>query len=140
MERGELGIESRASTVFVFEGLVGHLDHPAAERLALRFRRWEMAVDAWTFDIDVCNHIEMLTDRYNIPVEVITTRPVGFSVVLADRLADRGLHVQEVKSGPYEYFSPRYAVDSDINTVFDPDPVHMNGYGFKRREFFLGSL
>ena len=140
MERGQLGIESRASTVFVFEDLIAHLDHPTAERFALRFRRWDMAVDAWTFDIGVCNHIEMLTDRYDIPVEVITSHAAGFAEVLADRMADRGLHVQEVKSGPYEYFSPRYAVDPMITTVYDPDPRHRRGYGFKCREFFLGSV
>jgi hypothetical protein len=139
VERGQIGIESRPSTVFVFEGLIAHQTHKNAERFALRLHQWEVALDTWIFDFNVCNYIELIIDRYRTPVEVITWRPRGFADALANRFSEIGLSIQEVKSGTYAYFSPRYAVDSAVTTVYDPDPMHSHGYGFKCREFNLGN-
>jgi hypothetical protein len=138
MERGQLGIENRPATVFVFDNLIAKLDHPQAEKFALRLHRWDLAVDAWTFQIPVCNYIEALIWRFKTPVEVITWRPQGFARALSDRLWERGLSVREVQSGDYVYFSPRFATDAEVTCVFDPDPAHLWGYGFKARPFDIG--
>ena len=138
MERGKLGIDDRQLTVFVFENLIAKSQHYRTERTALRLHQWEFAIDTWTFDIHVLDYMQRLINYYNQPVEVITSRPKGFADVLHDRLWSYEVFVDATMSGPYQLFSHRYAIDPMIKIVYDPDPHHRFGYGFRAREWDPG--
>ena len=134
MERGDLAIDSRAATVFVFDGLIANCFRPKAVKWALRRRHYEEAMEYWAFDHRVCNYMHALMSRYGVPVEVITWQPHGFSKVLADRLWGMDLPVREVTAGEYKNMSQTLAIDPSVTTVYDPDPTHRFGYGYKVRE------
>jgi len=138
MERGQLGIENRAVTVFVFEGLVGNLQRPRAEKMALRLHQWETALGAWAFDLTVCDYICALINR-GVPVDVITWHPKGFADSLIDRLWDLDVPIRGVRIGTYQGLSQHIAIDQEVTAVFDADPAHRNGYGWKCREFNKGA-
>lgn len=135
MELGQLGSYRQPVTVFVFEGLVGVLDKPRAEKTALKMHRWPTALDCWHLDSHVLDYMMLLQSRFGVPVQVITSRPYEFALKLYDRLWQSDCPVDEVRSGDYEHFSPHFAIDPDVNSVYDPDPAHRFGYGFKARDF-----
>ena len=136
MERGRLDVDERQAYVFVFEGLLSHLEHPLLERLALRSGQSAAALRAWSPDFRVWDYISNLARR-SVPVEVITWHSVEFADLVADQLAYNNIPVRSVRSEVYERVSATYAVDPYVVAVFDPDPHHRWGYGFKAREFSL---
>lgn len=135
MERGELAADERRAAIFVFDGLLANCEHPRYERRALKQRDWEKALDAWVWNYRAVDFAYNLMSRYDTPVEVITWHAHGFARTLSDRLYDMGLPVRDVTGGDYERLSQTIAIDNNINTVFDPDPAHRWGYGWKVREF-----
>lgn len=135
MERGQFGVVGRVATIFVFDDLIAHLVHPRAESIALKLRQWDIALDSWEFDQRVCDYINSLVSRYDIPVEVVTWRPTGFAHALHDRFAEMDVFVSETTSSKYEILSPRYATDQNVGIVYDADHAHQFGYGFKSRDF-----
>lgn len=137
MERGQLGIENRSVTVFVFEDLIGELQRPRAEKLALRLHQWETALAAWALNLIVCDYICSLNNK-GVPVDVITWRPKGFADALFDELWAHNIPVREMRRGTYQGLSQHIAIDSEVTAVFDADPAHRNGYGWKCREFNKG--
>jgi hypothetical protein len=138
MERGKLGIEDRQKIFFVFDDLVAKLARPRAEALSLRLHQWESAVEAWQFDLQVCDFMNACIYRYNTIVEVVTWRPKGFAEALKDRLWELDVPVERVRSGDYPTLSQHFAMDTEVLMIFDPDPNHRFGYGFKAREFSAG--
>jgi hypothetical protein len=134
VERGDLAIDNRAATVFVFDGLIANCFRPQAVKWALRRRHWENAMDLWAFDHRVCNYMDALMRKYNVPVEVITWQPHGFARVLSDRLWEMQLPVRDVIAGTYKNMSQTIAIDTGVSTVYDPDPHHRYAYGYKVRE------
>ena len=134
MERGDLAIDGRQATVFVFDGLIANCFRPKAEKWALRRRHWEAALDFWEFDHRVCNFMHSLMSRYGVPVEVITWHPWGFARVLSDRLNGMQLPVRDVQAAEFKQASQIIAIDPGITTVYDADPQHRMSYGFKVRE------
>lgn len=141
MERGELAVgASTPTTVFVFEDLVAHLKHPKWEKAALKVHGWASALDAWEMDFQVCAYMRHMTWNYGVPIRVITWRPQGFADMVGIHLTELDVPMSApVRSEVYSDLSPRLAVDTDVNTVFDPDPAHRYSYGFKTREFDLGA-
>jgi len=137
MERGKLGIENRPVTIFVFDGLVGLLQRPRTEKLALKLHQWETALGEWSLDIVVADYICALLGR-NVPVDIITWRPRGFAHALLDFLWDNNIPVRQVRTGTYAALSQHIAIDPEVTAVFDPDPFHRSGYGWKCREFNKG--
>ena len=135
MERGQLGIENRQVTIFVFEGLVGHLRRPRVEQLNLKLGRWQAAVEAWDLDLAVCDHMASLV-AMNVPVDVITWRPSGFAHNLLNHLWDHEVPVRDVRIGSYRALSQHIATDREVTIVYDPDPAHRSGYGWKARQWF----
>ena len=83
----------------------------------------------------VCDRMHWLLSR-DVPVDVVTWRPHGFSEALRDLLWEHNVPVRDVKSGSYANLSPWVATDPYTSTVYDPDPDHRYGYGFKARDFF----
>lgn len=138
MERGQLGIENRPCTVYVFEELIAHLEHPRTEKAALRLHKWETALDAWTFSVRVCDHMTALMGRHGTPIDVLTWRPIGFANALHDRLWYLDVPVRETKSATYPSASQHFATDPEVTLVYDADPAHRWGYGYKGREFSIG--
>ena len=134
MERGELALDGRLATVFVFDGLIANCFRPKAAKWALRRRHWENALEFWAFDQRVCSYMHALMARYNVPVEVITWQPHGFARVLSDRLWDMELPVRDVTAGEYKNMSQNLAIDQGVSIVYDPDPHHRFAYGYKVRE------
>jgi hypothetical protein len=138
VERGSIDPANEISaTVFVFEGLIAELGHPRAYWLARKLGRWERSLDAWDFDYQVLDYLDALINRYHIPVQVITWQPTSFAHVLHDRLYDLGAYVRSTTSTRYSSASPRIAVDPTVAVVYDVDPDHRFGYGFKARDFIL---
>lgn len=141
MERGQLGkVEASPAVVFVFEGLIGKLAQRRLEKVSLRMRRWESALDCWGFDYQVCDYINACITRFNTPIEVITSRAPGFAELVHDRLWDMECPVDRTRSGSYRIMSQRFATDPKVGIVYDPDPKHRYGYGYKAREFNLGQF
>jgi hypothetical protein len=140
MERGELGISAKPGLVFVFEDLIAHCGHPRVEKGALRAHQWGVAVDQWVFDVQVRSYIQRMIDHYGVPIDVLTWRPIGFAEALHDRLWHYDMQVRSTRSVEYSMVSPQMATDPAITTVYDADPEHRFGYGFKAREFNLGQL
>jgi hypothetical protein len=132
MERGQLGIEDQSVTAFVFEGLIAH--PPSG-----RFRR-KNDVTQWTFDIQVCDYIHDLITRRGVAVEVITWRTSGFAEAVHDQLWLMDVPVRQTRSGSYALLSHRIATDPTVSLVYDADPHHRFGYGFKAREFSIGRI
>lgn len=126
--------------MFVFEDLIAHLDHPRMERLALKGRRFEAAIAQWSFDVRALDHVSRLINHYQQPVEVITWHPHEFGVLIHERLWDMDVQVRDVRSGDYIALSPWIATDPTISCVYDADPAHRFGYGFKAREFVAGQF
>lgn len=135
MEHGKLASESRSTTVFIFEDLIAYCRKPHTERSALALGRWNLAVGCWDFDYKVLDYIAQFIFRYDMPVVVVTWRPTGFAALVHDRLWELKCPVSETLSSTYARLSPLYATDPDIITVYDADPEHRFGYGFKCREF-----
>jgi len=138
MERGQLGVDDRPATVFVFDGLIAVCEQPRLERWHLRLRHWDQALQAWTFDYRVCDYIYNLIGRYNLPIDVVTWRPSGFAAALHDRLWEMDVPVRETKSAVYRSLSQRIATDPMVSIVYDADESHRYAYGYKRREFSIG--
>ena len=139
MERGDLGVVGQRSTIFVFEDLIAHLERKRYERTCRRAGAWRAALNAWAFDYQVCTHLRALIG-YEVPVVVVTWREPSFAELLHDHLWGLEVHVSETRSAVYSVLSPLVAVDSSISTVYDADPDHRFGYGYKGREFMLGQL
>jgi hypothetical protein len=139
VERGQIAFEPMPTTVFVFDGLIAHLEHPRVEKTALKLRQFAAALDAWVLDYRVCDYISRLITQFNTPVDVLTWRPSKFAHLLQDRLWEQDVYVDEVKSTVYEHISQQIAIDTKITMVYDPDPMHRFGYGFKAREFDVGT-
>lgn len=136
MERGELGVPAQGPhVVFVFEGLVANLKQKRVEKIALRQHWWEAALDCWDLDYRTLDYINAYMTRFKSTVQVITWRPPGFASQVHDRLWAMDCPVDRTRSGNYRSLSQRFATDSDIGIVYDPDPAHRFGYGYKAREF-----
>jgi len=140
MERGQLGIENRVSTVFIFENLIGHLQRPKTEFVYLKTRQWKQAVSCWVFDQHVCDYIYGLISRYDVPVDVVTWHGTEFAEALHTKLWDHRVPVRNTNSADYSSLSPWVATDTTISTVYDPDPNHRFGYGYKARDFSLETI
>lgn len=108
--------------------------------MALRLHQWETALSTWQFDLKVCDHINATIYRYSLPVDIITWRPQGFAEALLDRLWDLDVPVMNVHSSTYTWMSQHLATDVEVQSVYDPDPKHRHGYGFKGREFTAGTF
>ena len=67
-------------------------------------------------------------------VEVLTWHPAGFAEVVHDRLWTLGVQVRETRASSYGYESQKIATDPTVSVVYDADPAHRMGYGFKARE------
>jgi hypothetical protein len=135
MERGELGVAYKPVTVFVFEGLIAQLKSPKTERLNLRAHRWDAALYNWAFDQQVLDYINAALQRFEAIVDVFTWHPPEFAQRLHDYLWQVDVPVRETKSTRYDVMSIRVATDPEVSIVYDPDPAHRWGYGFKAREF-----
>lgn len=139
MELGQLGVpEPGPSVVFVFEGLIATLEQKRLEKTSIRLHRWEAALDCWAFDYRVLDYINAYMNRYQAYIQVITSRPPGFAELVHDRLWELDCTVDKTKSGNYRSLSQRFATDKAVGIVYDPDPAHRLGYGFKAREFNIG--
>jgi hypothetical protein len=131
MERGQLGFEEQLSTVFVFEGLIAQ---PPSRKF--RYKRLE----TWSLNVQVLDYMADLINRHGVPVDVVTWQPPSFAEAVHDSLWDMGVFVRETKSGTYGYLSQHIATDTMVSLVYDPDPHHRFGYGYKAREFSIGRL
>ena len=139
MLRGQLGRAERDKVLFVFEGLVGTLpERSRQEARCIRRKRWEWALDYWSFDYQVLDYINRTMQYHD--VEVVTWKPAGFAAVLHDRLWAAEVFVDATKSASYRSLSQRTATDTRVSLVYDPDPTHRWGYGFKAREFSIGDI
>ena len=137
MERGEIFSQGKPTRVFVFDSVIGELVHPLVEKAALRVRRYEAAFDAWNIRPKVCDYMRRLSEQYDTPIEVITWRPHGFADVINDRLWGLDVYVSRVRALEYQDASPLFATDTTVSCVYDDDPAHRVGYGWKCREFSL---
>lgn len=133
MERGQFAVETLPCWLFVFDGLIAHCDRPKAERLAVRARRWTTAFSMWAVNYKVCDYMNLVMSR-GMQVEVLTWHEPEFAELVHDRLWSMGVRVRETRSSDYAWESPHIAVDSLVQVVFDPDPSHRFGYGWKARE------
>lgn len=140
MIRGKLGIEEQTATIFVFEELLAHLERSLPEKYAVRLGRWERALSYWVFDQRVCDYVHTLVSRYQVPVDILTWRPSPFAAVLHDRLWEMDVQVRETRSASYRAVSPWIATDPTVGVVYDADPNHRFGYGFKAREFLVAQI
>lgn len=140
MERGQLASDNRSTVVFIFEDLVAHCIRRNAERLAIRLMQWEIALNCWSFDYRVLDYIAQYTTRYDMPVEVVTWRPSGFAAVLHNRLWELECPVRETRSSTYDRVSPLFATNREIMAVYDANPDHRFGYGYKCRDFESAAL
>ena len=134
MERGKLDFTYAVATVFVFDGLIAELNSPrlyAADKL---LGRWRQSLNYWDFNQHALDRMYELMSRFNVPVEVITWQPPQFAEVLNDRLWELKVPVRGTRSTSYPVASSSLAIDDDVNTVYDADPTHRFGYGFKGRE------
>lgn len=141
MERGDLGIDNGPTTMFVFDELIATCVRPKIEKVMLSGNRWSAALGCWDFNILVMDTIHDMLSRFQARIEVITWRPPGFAEVLYDRMWELDVPVSDVHS-PISYMSisQRIATDPSVNAVFDADPRHRLGYGFKCREFTPGQM
>jgi len=136
MIRGKLGIEAVQYSALVFDGLLGTCTAPRREARAVRSRRWEDALGYWELRQDVADVVNMWASRHNVLVSIITWHPPGFDDALAGWLEDRHVYVRGVESWEsYTVCSMTLATDPAVQEVFDPDPAHRHGYGFKGRSF-----
>lgn len=141
MERCQLFFEVGPATIFVFDDLLAHLKNKRMEKVALAAHQWALAFDAWQADLVVCNYIRQFTEKYpTVPVELITWRPSGFADCIRDFTSDLRIPIRDVRFGSYEELSPSIATDNDVQIVYDPDPHHRFGYGFKARQFSTTAL
>jgi hypothetical protein len=135
VERGQLGLDDRPAIVFVFDGLIAKLKSKRLSQLYLRSHQWAAALALWEFDYRVCDYMAMMVDRFGQPIEVITWQPYGFADVLYDQLWDLHVQVRSVTCSEYFYSSQHIATDNAISLVYDANPEHRFGYGFKARDF-----
>lgn len=135
MIRGKLGVEDTKATLFVFEGLIATVTHPRWEAFCRRTARWDKALTYWRFDTQVCDYMHDLMSRWNAVVEVLTWREPPFAELLYNRLWELDVPVRDVRSAVYRHASPWLATDPRVSVVYDADPDHRFGYGFKAREF-----
>jgi hypothetical protein len=138
MERGQLGIETTPSVVFVFDGLIATLLRPRMHRALINMRQWETALDLWEYNTQVCDYMHLIVANYQMHVDVITWQPKGFADAALDKLWRMDIPVREVRSSSYTFESPHIAVDTSVQSVFDANPEHRHGYGFKGREWDPG--
>jgi hypothetical protein len=135
MERGQLGLDDRPSIVFVFDGLIAKLKSRRLLSLYCRAHQWEAALSLWEFDYRVCDYTAMMISRYGTPVEVLTWQPYGFGDILYDRLWEMDVQVRSVRCSEYIYETSHIATDPSASLVYDANPEHRFGYGFKCRDF-----
>jgi hypothetical protein len=139
MERGKLAVENSAITAVIFEDFVAKCPKSWQERLALSARAWAIAYDCWVVDPTICKYLSRLIDVHRRPVEVYTWHGPQFARLINDDLYQRSVFVRGVTPAhSYEDLSASLAIDTDVNVVYDPDPMHRLGYGFKCRDFDLG--
>lgn len=81
-----------------------------------------------------------LVNQYDTAVDVITWHSWEFAEVLETELSHLHVPVNHVTDVRYDFISPLYATIPGISIVYDPDPAHRHGYGFKGREFDLGRI
>jgi hypothetical protein len=139
MERGELGITVEKKILFVFEDMLASVENKRAEKVFLRLHQWEAAVNCWHFRYTAMEHMRSILRRRDVTPGVITWHSHPFAQALKDRLWAMGLTV-DVTASEYRFASPLFATDPDVLYVYDPDPEHRFGYGFKAREFVNSSL
>lgn len=135
MERGDISVAATVRTAFVFEELIAHLQYPRRERAALRTHKYKVALEQWSFDFQVCDYMGDLTARFGVPVLVITWHSDGFAEALHDRLWRFEVPVAETRSWDYLTASPHIATDLSVDVVYDANPDHRFGYGWKCRQF-----
>lgn len=141
MERGQLGVSYQTITVFVFDGLIAECSHPRADQLACMAARWERALSMWEWDVLVLDHMHDMMSRFQSQVEVITWKPPAFAQLVHNRLWEMDVPVSETTSAlSYQSASQRIATDPLISAVYDGNPHHRHGYGFKAREFVPGQM
>lgn len=134
MERGNLGIRANQYVIFVFDGLVATLKNRRLEQGMLALGYTQRALDLWVFDVAVCEYMAQLIQR-GTPVHVYTWHSMYFADLLKDKLWDMDVPVEEVRASEYRFASHRLAVDPNVLYVYDPDPAHRFGYGFRARSF-----
>lgn len=135
MEHGQLGLQSTSTTVVVFEELIAHLSRRRSEKIAVRIQQWDLALGCWTFDYRVLDFLARFMFVHEMPIRVVTWRPPGFAEALHDYLWKMECPVNETVATDYRRISPLYATDAQIIAVYDADPDHRFGYGFKCRDY-----
>lgn len=134
MEKGEIAAWGRPIVYFVFDGLVAEVSNERTERAFIRLHRWAMALDLWAFNITVLDWMHQVMGR-NFIVNVITWHPAPFAELVNAKLWDLDVPVLDVMSTEYRLVTHRFGTDPEVRCVYDPDPAHRFGYGFKGREF-----
>jgi hypothetical protein len=138
MERGKVAPFGRQVVYFVFDGLIATCQHQRQERTFLRLHQWSLAMDLWELEPKVCDWIFTVVG-YGYPVDVITWHPQGFADLISEKLWANDVPINEVHATEYRLISHRFATDNEVRCVYDPDPAHRFGYGFKAREFSTSS-
>jgi hypothetical protein len=141
VERGEISTWYETTTVFVFEGLLAHCTATRREAAAVKAQQWEWALGYWEWDVQVLDHLHDMMARFQSQIEVVTWHPPGFATVLRDRIWELAVPVSDCFSAlSYGSLSQHLATDRNVTAVYDPDPQHRFGYGFKCRDFTLGQM
>ena len=124
----------RPKALYVFEGLLAVCSAERAEARAIRWGRWQRAMDLWVFNMHVLQFLRQFNTRFEKNFDVVTWHPGAFAELLCDRLDDLGVHPQKVFADNYRLLQLDVAMSPDYDVVFDPDPAHAHGYGFKCRQ------
>lgn len=141
MERGQIGTWNQTTTVFIFEGLLAKCTAVRRESATVRAQQWERALGYWEWDAQVLDHLHDMMSRFNQQIEVATWHPPGFAPVLKEHIWGLGIPINDTFSAlSYHSLSQHLATDARVSAVYDADPSHRLGYGFKGRSFVAGQM
>ena len=120
MERGDL--DNRAvqmRVIFIWDGLLAHLQHPTREALCLRTKAFRLAFECWEPDEHYEAVLKDYTMRYDVRVDVVTYRP-SFTPYIEKRYDQLNLGVAHVWWMTATSLARRVSSMGDVNTIFYP--------------------
>lgn len=136
MERGDISNQPAQRVVFVWEGLLAHLDltDTKAHNRAMKRGKWAHAVGMWDKSESFAHLLKDILYRREMMVDVLSiTGAQGFSDALSARLTEEGYPFGRLITATIHDYTAELPYSPEVHTVFHGDTASPFLFGSRGR-------
>lgn len=136
MEKGDISNQPAQRMVFVWEGLLAHLDlvDVKAHNRAMKRGKWDRAAGMWDESVSFRHLLKDILYRRELMVDVLSITGIQqFSDALAVRLVDDGYPFGRLITSTVAEYTAELAYSPEVHSVFHGDTAAPFLFGSRGR-------